>query len=439
MPVLTRRLAGVIAAGGLVQLLMAVVDPARGPAVLVSWLVTAALVTGVDHHRTPAPAMMEVRRHLPGVVALGDAAEVSWRLTNRSGRDLTVGVADELAPSLGAESRRAEVVVPADRPVTVRVGIRPSRRGRFTPTEIVVRVYGPWGLAGRQARRRLPGEVRVQPRFASRKEAELRINRARLLDVGLRLTRIRGGDTEFDQLREYTVDDESNRIDWAATARAGRPIVRTYRAERNQHVVNLLDSGRVMAGRVGGVPRLEHSMDAVMTLTAVAAGLGDRCGLAVFDRTLHTVVAAASGRSQLARVTDALFEVEPALVESDYRGAFAATLARFRRRSLLVIHTDLVEQVVAETLLPAMPLVARSHLVVVAAIQDPEVVAWATAPAGDGDEVRRRAAARSALADRDRAAARLRALGATVVDGPPGVVSARLTDSYLMAKATGSL
>ena len=61
------------------------------------------------------------------------------------------------------------------------------------------------------------------------------------------------------------MDDESRRIDWAATARVGRPIVRTYRAERNQTVVNLLDAGRVMAGRVDEVPRLEHAMDAVMT------------------------------------------------------------------------------------------------------------------------------------------------------------------------------
>jgi uncharacterized protein (DUF58 family) len=260
-----------------------------------------------------------------------------------------------------------------------------------------------------------------------------------MLHTGLRSARLRGGGTEFDQLREYTVDDETRRIDWAATARSGHPIVRTFRAERNQTVVNLLDSGRVMAGRVDDIPRLEHAMDAVMTLTAVATGLGDRCGLAVFDRSLHTVVGAASGRQQLGRVTEAMFDVEPALVESDYKGAFAATLGRFRRRAMLVIHTDLVEQVVAETLLPAMPLIARHHLVVVASVRDPDVVRWATDPVADGDEARRRAAASASLADRERAAALLRAAGATVVDAPAGEVSAKLADAYLNVKATGRL
>ena len=97
---------------------------------------------------------------------------------------------------------------------------------------------GPFGLIGRQSRRALPGVLRVYPPFRSREEAELRIDRARILEVGLRSAASRGGGTEFDSLREYQVDDEFRRIDWAATARVGgdRAVVRTYRAERNQTV-----------------------------------------------------------------------------------------------------------------------------------------------------------------------------------------------------------
>ena len=153
-----------------------------------------------------------------------------------------------------------------------------------------MRVSGPFGLGARQRARRLPGELRVYPPFRSRQEAELRIDKARILEVGLRSAKGRGGGTEFDQLREYTVDDEFRRIDWAATARSAKPIVRTYRAERNQTVLILLDNGRVMAGRVGDVPRVEHAMDAVMMLTTVATRLGDRCGLVAFDRRVRAVV-----------------------------------------------------------------------------------------------------------------------------------------------------
>ncbi len=94
----------------------------------------------------------------------------------------------------------------------------------------------------------MPSVLRVYPMFRSRREAELRIRKARILEVGLRSAQGRGGGTEFDQLREYEIDDEFRKIDWAATARMGKAIVRTYRAERNQTVISLLDNGRVMAG-----------------------------------------------------------------------------------------------------------------------------------------------------------------------------------------------
>ena len=132
--------------------------------------------------------------------------------------------------------------------------LRPRRRGRFEIGGLVVRVEGPLGIGARQRRLPVAGLLRVHPAFPSREEAELRITRARILEVGLRSAKGRGGGTEFDQLREYGVDDEVRRIDWAATARAGKAMVRTYRAERNQNVLLLLDNGRVMAGQVADVP-----------------------------------------------------------------------------------------------------------------------------------------------------------------------------------------
>ncbi len=215
-----------------------------------------------------------------------------------------------------------------------------------------MRVDGPLGLGARQAALVVPGVLHVYPSFRSKDEAELRIRKARIIDVGLRSARGLGGGTEFDRLREYSVDDEFRRIDWAATARAGRAIVREYRAERNQTVLVLLDNGRVMAGRVDGVPRVEHAVDAVMMLTAVATGLGDRCGVVAFDREVRAVVPPGAGRAQLGRVIDALYVLEPVLAESDYAGAFTETLARFRRRTMLVLLTDLVAPAVEEWLHP---------------------------------------------------------------------------------------
>jgi uncharacterized protein (DUF58 family) len=302
-----------------------------------------------------------------------------------------------------------------------------------------VRVTGPFGLVSRQRARRLPGRLRVHPPFRSKEEAELRIDRARLLEVGLRSAAGRGGGTEFEQLRDYSVDDEFRRIDWAASARVDRPIVRTYRAERNQTVITLLDNGRVMAGQVADVPRVEHAMDAVMMLTAVATRLGDRAGLVAFDHQVRAVVPPGHGPHQFGRVTEAMYELEPALAESDYRGAFTTTLARFRRRALLVVLTDLVEQAVNEFLAPALPLISAQHLVLIGAVQDPEVLRWARATPENPGEAHRKASAVAALAERERTVGRLRGLGATVVDAAPGRLAPELADAYLRVKAIGRL
>jgi uncharacterized protein (DUF58 family) len=461
-PVPTWRLVAGAAVGSLAVLLL----PVRPPLGL--WVVNGLLLAGAvaDWLLAVRPGELGVERELPGIVPLGAEARVTWRIGHRPrprgapggqgpggpgpvdplrerlgprGRGVRVRLADELAPSLGAVTRRVRVVVPPGGRAVAATTISPSRRGRFTPTEVVLRVEGPWGLAARQGRRRLPGVLRVYPPFDSRDEAELRVNKARILEVGLRSAQGRGGGTEFDSLREYGVDDEFRRIDWAATARSGKPIVRTYRAERNQTVLLLLDSGRTMAGRVADVPRLDHAMDAVMLLTSLATRLGDRAGLVAFDREVRAVVGPGHARDQLARVTEAMYQLQPLLVESDYRGAFAETLARFRRRAMLVVLTELAEQAVSETLLPALPLIARDHLVVVASVADPEVRGWALATPAEPGAAYRKAAAVAALADRRRTVARLRGLGAVVVDAPPGRLAPDLADAYLRVKATGRL
>lgn len=423
---------------------LVVAAPGGGVAVAVVLDAVLLALAALDWALAPRPGALEIHRELPAVLTLGGQGEVVWRVGNPGRRRLRVRLADELAPSLRASSRRAQLVVPPRGRAVARATIRPARRGRFDVVDLVARVEGPLGLAARQGRLRLRSTLRVYPPFRSRQEAELRIVRARILEVGLRSAQGRGGGTEFERLREYTVDDEFRRMDWAATARTGKPIVRTYRAERNQTVLLLLDVGRTMAGLVGempaeAIPRLDHALDAVMALTVVVTRLGDRAGLVAFADDIVAVVPPGNRRDQLGKVTGALYVLHPQLVESDYRGAFAATLARFRRRSLFVVLTELTEAAVTQALLPALPLIARQHVVLVGAVRDPDVDRWAHAVPADPGTAYRKAAAVAALDERRRTIAALRGRGAIVVDAPPGKLAGALADAYLEVKATGRL
>lgn len=430
VPVPTIRLAvtvGVVAA-------VTVVVPAVWGAVLV--VLVLALVDGV---LAPRPWSVPVARDVAAVVALGDRVELTWVVANPGRRRLRLAVADDPAPSLHAERRRATVVLAPGDGARLTTRLHPTRRGRFLLPALTVRTTGPLGLVTRQHRRATGDVVEVHPAFRSRREAELRITRGRILDVGLRSARALGRGTEFEALRDYTPDDEVRRVDWAATARVGRPIVRTHRAERNQPVVVLLDTGRLMAGMVGDVPRLDHAMDAAMALTTVATRLGDRAGLMAFSAGVRAAVPPRSDTGQLARVTRAMFDLEPDLTESAYDDVFGVAVAQHRRRSLLVLLTELSSEALTETLVPALPLLLARHLVLVGSVQDPEVEQWRTVVPTQAEQAYRAAGAVTVRRARDRTADLLRQMGAVVVDAPPGQLAARLADAYLDVKATGRL
>ncbi|MGE0304975.1 MAG: DUF58 domain-containing protein [Acidimicrobiia bacterium] len=409
------------------------------------------LVAGVDAVLAGSPKRYVVMRSLPRVMTLDGEAALEWNVATgegtssrgRGGRRV-VQVADAMAPSLGAPTRRFSVRLASGDQARASTTLNPQRRGRFTIGPMTVRVHGPLHLMARQSTLTFTDELRVLPPFRSRAEAELRMHRVRLTEVGLRSARGRGGGTEFDQLREYTRDDEFRRIDWAATARSGRPVVRTYRAERNQTVLALLDSGRLMAGQVAGVPRIEWGMDALMMLTAVATHLGDRVGLGVFDRRVKMTLTSSSSRSQLARVSEVFADTHVALVESDLRAAVAEVVKRSHRRSLVVVCTELNPAAVDDVLLPGL-VALRHHVVVVVSVRDPVLETWALqyGDPSDGamsvDIAYRSAAAAATLEQRRLVAARLQGAGALVIDELPGRLATRLADTYLELKATGRL
>ncbi|MFV0524554.1 MAG: DUF58 domain-containing protein [Acidimicrobiales bacterium] len=398
------------------------------------------VLAALDLALAPRTRRFTVDRRHPAVMELDRPGTITWTITRTSGRrPARVALADDLAPSLHVTDRRITVSVPPNSAVSASHHLRPTRRGRFTPDEVVLRTFGPARLVARQRRIPLSTTLRVVPPFRRAEEAELSLRRARILEVGIRAARVSGSGTDFDTLRDMTPDDDTRRIDWAATARTGRPVVRVYRAERNQNVLVMLDSSRLMAGRVDDVPRLEHAMDGAMMLAEVATRLGDRFGLAAFDETVHTEIPASHRQGQRGLVAETLYDLEPGLVTANYEAVVAYASGRRQRRALLIIMTDLEPEATKAFLLPHLPLLTRKHLVVVAAVADPQVVAWADEEIDSQEQMFTRAAAVEELRRRRHLAAVLRGLGARVVDEPPDRFAVAVADLYLDLKSTAAL
>lgn len=370
-------------------------------------------------------------------VLLGQSVPVMLTVANPGRRALRGGIRDAWQPSAGAHPHHVRVHIPAGTQATLATTLTPVRRGEKSAAVVTIRSLGPFGLAGRQAKRQVPWTVRVLPPFRSRRHLPEKLSRLRELD-GQHRALLRGQGSEFDSLREYVIGDDVRSIDWRAAARRGDVMVRTWRPERDRRILVVLDTGRTSAGRVAGTPRLDTSMDAALLLTALASRAGDRVDFLAFDRRIRARVVGAPRSAVLSSVTNAMAIIEPELVETDAAALASAALTTARHRSLIVLLTDLNPAAVEEGLLPRLPLLASRNQVLVAAVADPTLADMA-ASRGNAAQVYEAAAAEQARTGRQRISALLQRRGAQVVDAPPERLPSALADAYLELKAAGRL
>ncbi|MFI6506858.1 DUF58 domain-containing protein [Streptosporangium sp. NPDC050855] len=439
--------------------------PAPGAAVAGVTLLIAALVV-VDLLLAGSVRPLRFTRSGERLVRLGESVTVELIVENPGPRRVRGVLRDAWPPSAGATPRHLPLDVPAGERRRLVTTLTPTRRGDREAVTVTVRALGPLGVAARQGSHRVPWSVRVLPPFLSRKHLPAKLSRLRELE-GQHPSMVRGQGTEFDSLREYVAGDDVRSIDWRATARRADVVVRTWRPERDRRVLIVLDTGRTSAGRVGispippsataavteragraglagearvvpGWPRLDWSMDAALLLAALASRAGDRVDFMAHDRAVRAWVSGAGRAELLSSLVTTMAPIEAELVEADSAGMVAAVLSRARRRCLVVVLTDLNPAALEEGLLPVLPRLSSRHLVLLAAVSDPQVAEMA-AGRGTSELVYGAAAAEHLAAGRRRITALLRAQGVEVVDAAPERLAPALADAYLALKAAGRL
>ncbi|WP_406317741.1 DUF58 domain-containing protein [Streptomyces sp. NBC_00118] len=401
-----------------------------------------ALACACDFALAAPVRRLRLTRSGDTAVRLGDPADVTLTVTNPSRRPLRAQLRDAWPPSswlpgTEVEASRHHVTIPPGERRRITTRLLPTRRGDRKADRVTIRSYGPLRLFTRQGSHDVPWTVRVLPPFHSRKHLPSKLARLRELD-GRTSVLTRGEGTEFDSLREYVPGDDTRSIDWRATARQSTLAVRTWRPERDRHILIVLDTGRTSAGRVGDAPRLDASMDAALLLGALASRAGDRVDLLAYDRRIRALVQGRAAGELLPALVNAMAPLEPELVEMDARGLTAAALHTAPRRSLVVLLTSLDAAPVEEGLLPVLSRLTKRHTVLVASVADPTIAEMAGAR-GNTEAVYDAAAAAQAQAERHRTAELLTRRGVTVVDATPNDLAPALADAYLALKAAGRL
>lgn len=448
----TRRLATAVALTAPLWLLSG-----TGAGLAVAALGTAAVLAVAVLDALLAPSRGEVRltRTFPATVGIGDTARGSYEIAARGvtgaathwarqiasrGRGLALTLHDALPTGLvlqpEASARTGRL---GDAPLELHLVARGRERGEFALGPVVLRIDGPLRLARSSLRYALGDRVLVAPSLAGVRGFRLLALQHRLRETGVRAVRRRGEGMSFAHLRDYVPGDDPRRLDWKATARRGRLIAREYTVEQGQIVFILVDAGRLMTQMAGDLPRFEYALSSATLLTDVAASAGDRVGLLVFDDRVRAFVPPARGAAALRLVRDALAPVRPTMVEPDYALAFRTLAARHRRRSLVVLFTDVVDPRASRSLIAHTARSAARHLPLVVALRNDQLVRAALPVGGGAAAVYESAAAEELIEARDAALERMRSAGVSVLDVSPHAMTAAVINRYLAIKARAAL
>ena len=317
--------------------------------------------------------------------------------------------------------------------------VRPRTRGAFAWGPIHLRYRSPLGLWEGQKTVPAAGQAHVYPNLVALHHYHLLARANRLESLGIRKVRARGSNWEFESLRDYTQGDDVRLIDWKATARRRKMIVRNQEAERNQTVLLLIDSGRLMNAEVDGVAKLDHAVNTALMLAHVALVRGDRVGLCTFSYQVHTWVAPRTHRAQIRLLTDALYDLRGDFTETDHGRCLRLLASRHPKRALLVVLTDFVDAETASEMIAHLQLAARRHLVLFAALKDPLLERAARSRPADTFAGFRKAAAVELLRERVEVLERLRQMGMHVLDVEPSGLTPPLINRYLEITFRGLL
>jgi len=402
-----------------------------------------ALLALADLASLPRHGSFSAERETGKIVSLRKPHNVTLTISNLAKRDYLVWIRDGLPRSLFDDSQGEFKLDPEQFTLqlqprsraTVHYSATAGRRGAFQLDAVFVRSRSRFGLWQRHLRYEVPSTLNVYPDMQQLSEYAVLARTNRLSLLGVRRTRRIGQDNEFERLRDYTMDDNYKFIDWRSTARRNKLTVKDFQANQSQRIIFLLDCGRMMTGTAAGLSLLDHSLNAMLMLSYVALRQGDSVGLLAFSDEIQGYVPPRGGMNQMNHLLHASFDRFPRLVESRYDKAFLYLAAHCRKRSLVVLITNVIDEVNSGQIESYMSNLVGRHLPLGVLLRDRQLFDAVDAPPSDDRTLFRAAAAAEILSWRRQVLRDLTSKGVLSLDVFPDQLTAPLVNRYLDVKA----
>ncbi len=410
------------------------------PIFLIIWQATGIILFALalyDAWRVRTIPTISVQRQVATSLPLGIWSEVTLKFHNSTGNIQLIEIFDDYPIYSELQGLPQHLLLPTTADIEVDYSICPQRRGVNYFNGIHWLLYSPWRLWKRNCYTPLKNQVKVYPNFAAVTKYALLATQDRLGQLGIRRLQRRGEGLEFHQLREYQTGDTLRQIDWNATSRLKKLISKEYQDERDQRVLFLIDCGRRMLAQDGMLSHFDHTLNAILLLSYVALRQGDALGLMTFSGEQRWLPPR-KGMDTLNAVLNHLYDLQPTLQASDYLWAANQLMSRHPRRALVIVISNLRDEE-SDELLPALRLLRRRHLVLLASLQERILNEVLAQPVDNFEDALRYAATYHYLSQRHQAHEIYKEHGIIYFDTEPEQLPIMMVNRYLEIKRAGKL
>lgn len=427
----TRRCVLAALAGAPVALVVGLIQPGLWLAAPV-WLLAIGVLMLLDGLLAATPRSAVIDFEAPGYLAV--AAPATARLAvsfgPRAKTPRTLEAALEAEERVGLRNVRGRRGDAGDDFV---FDLQPGRRGLAVFAAAIVRWQGPLGFVWRQTRRTLAVTAPIGADIRRIENEAVRMFSRDALH-GAKVQLDLGEGAEFHALSDFHSGMDRRTVDWKQSARHQTLLAKEFRTERNHQIIMALDCGRVMSEPIAGAPRIDRAIHGALILAYASLRSGDRAGLFAFDDRPRLSTGAIASISAFPLLVRQAASIDYGTEETNYALGLTTLSSSLKRRSLVVIFTEFADSTSAELMIETAGRLIRRHLVLFVVMRDDELEALVTAPPDSPEDVARAVVAASLLRERDLVLARLRRLGAHIVETPADRIGPEVLNVYLDLK-----
>lgn len=402
----------------------------------------------IDRQITPPPSTIDARREMDERLSIGRDNDVVLTISYKGGIPISCLIKDDSPEGIEKSATLLSVQLQPGKESRIAYRLSPRRRGSYQFGQINLRYLSRLGLFFYERKVQATAKIKVYSDLKALHDLSIKLSHSS--ELGELHQRKRGQGTDFASLKEYSSGDDCKAIDWRATARRDRPVIRTYEAEQEQRLLILVDAGRMMVSDLEGLSRFDRALNAALCLALTGLSHNDQVGIGIFADKPLLYLPPKRGKPYMHRILEGTFAVEPRMVEPDYAGILSYFASAQKGRSLMVVLTDLTDPTGSQALLSGLANLAPRHLPFCVTLKDRQVQKFASqdlasiekASPHKGDivnKVYQKAVALDLTSQRELALSVLTRRGCLVLDAAPQELSDRLVEKYIEVKSRGRL